>query len=312
MSNVNYSRGKFFLTDGEQNLLLLDVRTPVVNKSRINSHQFAQNEKGKVVFPLEQIVGKAAKKIFQKTLVSMAEAVIYMRIVARLLRKPQIHSVLKIGQTSPLDEALTETLSLFNPANKFFKPAQVDENLLPEKKFDTLIFLEQRAPSLNVLFALKDFGCVYFVAPIQSLQGILREQAKIFPLTEQAALFELEISPPIRRELKLRTPQSQFDEKFSAVNQVVAELPDVLKRFNSSPRKKKNSCLDEYIAELIRAEKTLAEIFPMLHSDMIKFNFNLLKEFLIDMRLADDKQKKFFVNRVSRQHEILAKDLSDS
>ncbi len=311
MSNLNYSRGKFFLTDGEQNFLLLDARTPVLNRSRINSHQFTQDRKS-VVFPLEQIVSKAAKKIFQKTLVSMAEAAIYMRIVARLLRKPQIHSVLKIGQSSPLDEALTETLSLFNPANKFFKPAQVDENFLPEKKFDTLIFLEQRAPSPDVFFALKDFGCVYFVAPIQSLQGFLREQAKIFPLTEQAALFELEISPPIRRELQLRTPQGQFDEKFSAVNQIIDKLPDVMKKFSALPRKKKNPCLDEYIAELIRAEKTLAKIFPMLHSDMIKFNFNLLKEFLIDLRLADDKQKKFFVNRVVRQHEILAKELSDS
>lgn len=312
MSNVKYSRGKFFLTDDERNFLLLDVRTPVVNRSRIHSHQFAQNEKGKVVFPLEQIVSTSAKKIFQSSLVSMAEVVIYMRIVARLLRKPQIHSVLKIGQTSPLDEALTETLSQFNPANKFFKPAQVDENFLPEEKFDTLIFLEQRAPSLNVLFALKDFGCVYFVAPIQSLQGFLRDRVKIFPLSNQAALFELEISPPIRRELRLHTPQGQFDEKFSAVNQIIDKLPDVMKKFNVASRKKKNPCLDEYIAEIIHAEKVLAEIFPMLHSDTIKFNFNLLKESLIDMRLADDKQKKFFVARVSRQHEILAQDLQNN
>ena len=313
MSNVKYSRGKFFLTDGGQNLLLLDVRTPVVNRSRIHSHQFAQDEKRNVVFPLEQIVNTSAKKIFQSSFVSMAEVVIYLRIVARLLRKPQIHSVLKIGEISPLVEALTEILPQFNPTNKLFcHPAQIDENFLPEKKFDTLIFLEQRAPSLNVLFALKDFGCVYFVAPIQSLQGFLRDRVKIFPLSNQAALFELEISPPIRRELRLHTPQGQFDEKFSAVNQVIDKLPDVMKKFNSASRKKKNPCLDEYIAELIRAEKILAEIFPMLHSDTIKFNFNLLKEFLIDMRLADDKQKKFFVDRVSRQHEILTQELSNS
>lgn len=313
MSNLNYSHGKFFLTNGGQNLLLLDARAPFVNRSRINSHQFAPEEKGGVVFPLEQEIGKATKKIFQRSLVSMAEVVTYMRIVARLLRKPQIHSVLRIGQVTPLDEALTETLRLFNPANKFFHPEKVEGYLLPENRFDTIIFSEQRMPPLELFLAVKDFGSIYLLAPSATSEGLLRSYAKIFPLTEQVALFELEISPQIRRELLRRTPRDQFDEKFSAVNQVVDKLPDVMKKFNALSRKKKNLCLDEYIIELIHAERTLAEIFPMLHSDTIKFNFNLLKEFLIDLRLsADEKLKKIFIARVIRQHEILTQDLSNS
>lgn len=54
-----------------------------------------------------------------------------------------------------------------------------------------------------------------------------------------------------------------------------------------------------------RAEKILAEIFPALIGDTIKFDFNLLKEFLIDLRLGNGTPA-----RVLRQHEISAADLS--
>ena len=308
MSNVNYSNGKFFLTEsGQQPQLLLDVRTPFVNRSRINSHQFAQEEKNRVIFPLEQIVNNAAKKIFQRTLPSLAEVVTYMRIVARLLRKPQIHTVLRLGQSSPFDAALTETLQKFNPANKIFHPEKVEAYLLPENRFDTVIFFAQNTPPIELLLAVKDFGSIYLIAPSATSDGLLRTYAKIFPLTEQAALFELTVSPQVRQEIRRRTPQGQFDEKFSAINQVVAKLPDVLKKFDALSRKKKNSHLDEYITEVIRAEKILSEIFPMLASDTIKFNFNLLKEFLIDLRLGNGA-----IARVRRQHEILLHELSST
>ena len=154
MSNVNYSNGKFFLTEsGQQPQLLLDVRTPFVNRSRINSHQFAQEEKNRVIFPLEQIVNNAAKKIFQRTLPSLAEVVTYMRIVARLLRKPQIHDVLIVGQRSRLDEALEKTLPKFNEKN--FLYCYVPHR--PIGKFNHVNFIcaETDAVGGGVLFARK-------------------------------------------------------------------------------------------------------------------------------------------------------------
>lgn len=175
MSNVNFKDGKYFLQDGERGTLLLDARTPFFNRSRVHSHQFTPQ--GGVEFPLTNLVNVATQKIFKQTPESMSELITYLRIVARLLNKPQIHNVLRIGQWSPLEESLAEILPQFNPD----------------------------------------------------------------------------------------------------------------------------------IAEVVRAENLLAEIFPELYSDTIKFNFNLLKEFLIDLRLGNGA-----IVRVNRQYEILAKDWSNS
>lgn len=310
MSKINYSNGKYFLSDGEQTELLLDVRTSLVNKSRVHSHQF--NQTGGVEFPLAATVDAATKKIFQSNLKSMAELVIYLRIVARLLRKPQVHHVLRIGQWSPLDEALAELLPKFNPANKLYclsetRPigrmpsvnflfAEGGEYLLPAERFDTIIFPDSNPP-LEVLLAVKTHGKIYFAA--QSVEEWLMAQADIFPLTSKAVLIEAEISSAIRQELEQRTPQGQLAEKKSEIAQVIAKLPGILK--------KKNSRLDEYIAEVTLAEKMLADIFPELHSDTIKFNFNLLKELLIDLRLGNGS-----ITRLSRQYEVLTQDLIDS
>lgn len=312
MSKLHYSKGKYFLREGEQVKLLLDVRTSLVNKSRVPSHEF--NQQGGVEYPLSTIVSGATKKIFKKTSVSMAELVTYLLIVARLLRKPQVHTVLRIGQWSPLDEALAQILPQFNPANKLYclsetRPlgripsvnflfAEGEEYLLPEDKFDTIIFPADKPP-LEVLLALKGHGKIYFATQPQNVEELLRSQAKIFPLTKQAALFELEVSPHLRYELRLLTPQGQLDEKKAEIAQIVAQMPSVLKE--------KNSRLDEYISEVVRAEKLLAEIFPELHSETIKFNFNLLKEFLIDLRLGNGS-----VARLSRQYEVLVQDLTNS
>ena len=305
MSNVKYSNGKFFLSNDEQSLLLLDVRTAFINRSRIHSHELT--EKGSVLYPLEIMVNAVSKKIFKGTPDSLAEVLIYLRIIARLLRKPQAHLILHIGQWSPLIEALAETLPKFNPANKLYclsetRPlgkissvnfifAEGGEYLLPENKFDTIIFPKPKPPT-EILLAVKDYGKIYFVAP--NVDDFFKEQAKIFPLTKQASLFELEISPSSRQEIYKRTPQGQLKEKISMINQLVANLPI-----------DKESRLDEYIAEVIRAEKILADIFPALHSDTIKFNFNVFKEILIDLRLGNTE-----VARVIQQHEILTRDLN--
>ena len=310
MSKVNYTDGKYFLSDGEQTELLLDVRSSLANKSRVHSHQF--NQTGGVEFPLTNLVSAATQRIFKKTAVSMAELITYLRIVDRLLRKPQVHHVLRIGQWSPLDEALAELLPQFNPDNKLYclsetRPlgripsvnflfAEGGEYLLPADRFDTIIFLGSNPP-LEVLLAVKTHGKIYFAA--QNVEEWLMAQAEIFPLTSQAVLIEAEISSAIRQELEQRTPQGQLAEKKSEIAQVIAKLPGILK--------KKNARLDEYIAEVTLAEKLLAEIFPELHSDTIKFNFNLLKELLIDLRLGNGS-----ITRLSRQYEVLTQDLIDS
>ena len=68
--------------------------------------------------------------------------------------------------------------------------------------------------------------------------------------------------------------------------------------------------LDEYISELVLAEKLLNEIFPEIHSDTLKLNLNMFKEFLIDLRLYEDlRMKQLTVEDLNRQIKILAQDL---
>ena len=315
MSNINFKDGKYFLQDGERASLLLDVRTPFLNKSRVHSHQFT--ESGGVEYPLTDTVNAASQKIFKRTPESMAELLAYLRIVARLMNKPQIHKVLRVGQWSPLDKSLAEILPQFNPDNKLYclsetRPlgkipsvnfifAEGGEYLLPENKFDTIIF--QATPPPEILLAVRDYGKIYFTAQPWRLEEFLKSQAQLFPLTQEVALFELEVSPQFRQEIYKRSPQAQLDDKKSAITQVVEKLPAVMKKINS---RKKLSYLDEYIAEVTRAENILAEIYPSLHSDTIKFNFNVLKEFLIDLRLGNGSTA-----RVNKQYEILAQDLGN-
>lgn len=316
MSNVNFKNGKYFLLDGEQATLLLDVRTPFANRSRVHSHQFTKS--GGVEYPLASAVNLAAQKIFKKTPESMAAFLTYLRIISRLLSKPQIHKVLRVGQWSPLDESLAEILPQFNPNNKLYclsetRPlgkipfvnfifAEGGDYLLPENKFDTIIF--STTPPPEILLAVKDYGKIYFVAQPWHLEKYFIEQSKLFTLAQEITLFELEITPKFRQEVYKRSPQAQLDEKKAAITQIVEKLPAVMKKSNS---RKKLSYLDEYIAEVIRAEKILAEIYPALHSDTIKFNFNVLKEFLIDLRLGNGSPP-----RVNQQYEILVQDWSNS
>lgn len=83
-------------------------------------------------------------------------------------------------------------------------------------------------------------------------------------------------------------------------------MQEVFERFNELSPQDKNRCLDDYIAELTRTEKILNEIFPQLHSDTIKLNFNMFKEFLIDVRLYIDLQLQIrAVEDLNRQIQIL-------
>ena len=90
--------------------------------------------------------------------------------------------------------------------------AEGGDYLLPENRFDTIIF-PQAAPPPEVFLAVKAHGKIYFAA--QDLEEALTEQATVFPLTKNVALFEVGISTQLRQELYSRTPQVQLDEKKS-------------------------------------------------------------------------------------------------
>ncbi len=327
MSTVNFKDGRFFLRDGTNDKLLLDCVSWSANRSRVHSTQLA-DVKGTLEYPLMSTVNRLSKKIFRNTPESMAEVVIFMRTIARLLVKPQVHNVLRIGTWSPLDEALAEMLPQFNPANKLYclsttRPlgkipstvflcAEGGQFPLPENKFDTVISIGQSLLTSEIFLSLKDFGKIYFAAPQDKLPDTLRPTTEVFSLTDKAALFEVELTPALRREIFRATPQGQLEAQKLFVKQTVANFPATAKKFNTASSVEKNFLLDKYIAELTRAEKVLAEIFPSLHSDTVKFNFNLFKEFLLDVRLVPDANaQKVSSTRAVRQHEILTRDLND-
>lgn len=326
MSKLNFKDGRFFLLDGADKIFLLDVLNWSANKSRVHSTQL-KDLKGNLEFPLAEAVNRLAKKIFRNTPESMAEAIIFLRTLSRLLIKPQIHHVLRIGNWSPLDDAFAEMLPRFNPANKLYclstmRPlgkipstiflcAEGGQFPLPENKFDTIISLEF-TPTAEIFLSARDGGKIYFPAPPDKISDMLRPTTKTFALTEKAALFETELTPELRREIFRVTPQGRLEAQKFFVKQTVANFPATAKKFNSSTRAAKNLLLDKYLAELTRAEKVLAEIFPSLRSDTIKFNFNLFKEHLLDVRLVPDaNSQKISSRRAVRQHEILTQDLNN-
>ena len=328
MSTLNFKDGRFFLQDGDKNELLLDVVNWSANRSRVHSTKL-KDLNGTLEFPLMQAVNRLSKKIFRNTPESLAEVVIFLRTIARLLVKPQIHHVLRIGNWSPLDDALAEMLPQFNPANKLYclsttRPlgkvpstvflcAEGGQFPLPENKFDTVISIGF-LPTAEVFLSAVNFGKIYFAASPDRLPDSLRPTTKTFTLTEKAALFEVELTPALRREIFRRTPQGQLDAQKFFIKQTVANFLPTAKKFNvSTSRADKNFLLDKYIAELTRAEKVLAEIFPSLHTDTVKFNFNLFKEFLLDVRLVPDANaQKISSARAVKQHEILTQDLNNA
>ena len=122
----------------------------------------------------------------------------------------------------------------------------------------------------------------------------------------------MEISPNLKQELRRHSAQGQLELKKLQIKEVVAAILQVAEKFNALPPQERNACLDEYIAKVSRAEKILNEIFPDVHSDTIKQNFNMFKEFLIDVRLYDDWQlKKIAVEDLNNQYKILAQDLNN-
>ena len=167
-------------------------------------------------------------------------------------------------------------------------------------------------PPTEILLAAADWGRIYFVAPSGSLPDFFKPQARAFVFEQNFSLFELEISPNFKREIRRRSEQGQLEEKKLYIKRIVAAISQVSEKFNALPMQEKNACLDEYISEVSRAEKVLNEIFPAVHSDTIKQNLNMFKEFLIDVRLYDDWQmKKLATEDLNNQYRILVQDLNN-
>lgn len=59
-------------------------------------------------------------QLIESNFEGLTNTIIYLQIFIELMRKPQIHSVLKIGQWSALDTALAETLPKFNEKNSLY------------------------------------------------------------------------------------------------------------------------------------------------------------------------------------------------
>ncbi|MBR4641753.1 MAG: hypothetical protein IKO74_03400 [Selenomonadaceae bacterium] len=174
-----------------------------------------------------------------------------------------------------------------------------------------MIFSEQTLPPIEVLLAPKDYGKVFFAAPKFSLPDFWTNAAQTFDLEQNFSVVELELSPTFKSELRRRSPQGQTDDKKAQIKQTVLKVHEVAKKFNALPPQEKNACLDKYIAEVTCAEKFLNEIFSEVHSDTIKFNLNMFKEFLIDFRLYEDWQLKSRAAKdLNHQIGVLEQDLN--
>ncbi len=268
------------------------------------------------------------KRLFDNTAEGMIRLIIFLRIAARLIRKPQKHQVLHAGQWSTLDEVLASFLPKFNaqnylwsysptrPVGKFshvnFVFAEVDGgDYIPNDAFASIICSEQKLPSTEMFLAAENFGMVYFLAPKPSLPDYLKPHVRTFDPDKNFSIVEAEVSPTLKQELIRRSPRGQLEDKKNSIRRTISKVQEVAKKFNELPPQDRNRHLDEYIAELTRAERLLNEIYPQLHSDTIKVNFNMFKEFLIDFRLYEDWQlKKHAAEDLSRQIQILAQDLN--
>ena len=315
-----------YLTFNNSGIIFFDAANQ--SRSLVDVGIFAANQSDVLQNDLADEVNGNLQKLFDKTPAGVVNSIIYLRLVAELIRKPQKHDVLHVGQWSPLDDTLAVTLPKFNaqnrlwyyapsrPVGKFAKVnfifAEVHGGgyIIPENKFGSVIFSEQPLPPIELLLAARDYGKVFFAAPKSALPDFWTTAAQTFDLERNFSVVELELSPTFKQELRRRSPQGQIDDKKAQIRQTFLKVRDVAKKLNELPPQEKNACLDEYIAEVTRAEKLLNEIFIAVHSDTIKLNFNMFKEFLIDFRLYDDWQlKSRAAEDLNRQIGVLEQDL---
>ena len=267
MSYLTFNNGEIILYDAaNQPRSLVEFGKPDANQSDLLQSDLVNEVNGNL------------QKLFDKTPAGAVNAIIYLRLVAELIRKPQNHDVLHVGQWSPLDDTLAVTLPKFNAQNRlwYYAPSRPvgqfanvnfifaevhGEYFTPENKFGSVIFSEQKLPPIELLFAARDYGKVFFAAPKSSLPDFWTTAAQTFDLEQNFSVVELELSPTFKQELRRRSPQGQLDDKKAQIKQTVLKVHEVAKKFNTLPPQEKNACLDEYIAEVTRAEKLLNEIY---------------------------------------------------
>ena len=318
MSYIVFEGGKILFHDAnDKKIFLADILTSTENHSRLHSHQFLAA--GGIGYPLAEEINKHIKNIYHQTPQSMADVIIFLRIVAEILRKEQPLKILRVGEWSELNSALARFLPTANPENILYsfaksKPleqfdkvqfifAEETEVLLPENKFSAII-LDKPLLLMELLLAAKDFGKVFFTASRQTIPQFILDNSSFYDLTENLSLFEFTISPELKNFLRQQTQSGQLAQKKISIKQTVQKFFAVLDKATSLSGREKKFVLDQYISELAAQEKVLNEIFPNLHSDSVKQNFNMLKEFLIDYRLFGQGEDKIF-----SQHKVLSEDM---
>ena len=298
MSYISFDGGKiFFHNNADEKFLLIDTVTSSENRSRVHSHIFTEKHTD---FPLTNYIRSGIEKIFNNSTESLAGVTVFLRITAELIRKPQVHKVLRIGEWGALNEVLEKFLTKFNDENFLYcyaksRPlenvpnakfifSESEDYFLPENKFSSII-LDKPFLREEIFFASRDFGKIFFVAKKDGLPYWLQKNLLMFELSDQIFLFELTVTPDIKIFLRSQSLDGQIDKIKSTIRQTIELVPQMIDRAESFSGNEKKFFLDSFFPQLTNSEKLLAEIFPQLNNDKIKLEFNLLKEFFIDYRL---------------------------
>lgn len=114
----------------------------------INHFNPADNQSDLLQADLINGVQSNLQKLFNGTLDGMTRGIIFLRIVAELIRKPQVHNVLHIGNWSSLDEVLAEILPKFNLKNFLWSYAP----MRPLRKFEHVNFIFAEVDGGGILF----------------------------------------------------------------------------------------------------------------------------------------------------------------
>lgn len=327
MAYTTSENGKIFFHDQTKNdekIFLVDFMSSEANRSIVSSHQFIS---AGMIYPLATEISKIAQKFQSGEYGNFVNAVIFYRILAELLRKPQVNNILHVGSWSEIDEVLNEILPKFNDKNFLYcltdrKPLQNFSHtkfiftegkkyFLPENKFETIIFSGSFPPPSEIILAAKNFGKIYFFCNEKIVPEEIRADSEIFTVAESFALFELTATSRLKKIISERTEEGILAKKKSEIAKIIYQIPKISAKLNSLHGEEKTAAVDEFIGELVRIEKILAEIFPYLRSDTVKFNLNLLKEFLIDFRLRIDDAFfwKISSNKFANQYKILVDDM---
>lgn len=106
MSHMTFNNGEIVLRDAfNKPRSLVNIGSPAANRSDLTQNDLVVEVNGTL------------QRLFNQTPAGAVNAITFMRIVNGLMRKAQIYNVLHVGQWSPLDDALANTLPKFNAKN---------------------------------------------------------------------------------------------------------------------------------------------------------------------------------------------------